>query len=190
MKKIILSLSTLLFCIACSNLKPLIGTEIITTDDGRERVENQMENFSVLYYGDYEFKKINKKLLKKLPAHLTQTIQSGTEIVYAAETSIEPFCATLGLLHRKETFESLTGKIERKLSKSTKAKDIKRTKQLINEKTYTKLTYTVDETKFAEYFEVQENKVFRIIFWTKENNDLWFYREARGILKSLPTASK
>lgn len=166
---------------ACSVHRLLPGTTY-TPHAGKQRVENATAGVSVVYYGDYAFHQPRKRHYDVADRSWLRSRLKPKEAqaFLAAHTTIEPFGATLGLVHAQATVEALAA--ERLADEELTL----RADSLHHEggNTWRVLAYDRGKLTYLEYLTGKEDSTVCLLFWTRSGQAAWLGRESVPIVES------
>ncbi|MBL0340082.1 MAG: hypothetical protein IPP71_03685 [Bacteroidetes bacterium] len=192
--------SLLLLCVlissllcSCTGYKTATGTKI-TTSGGKQLVENNKAQLSLLYYGDYWFHSLNRKTTLNYDQGFVKSIRSqpGKKLLlFTAHSTIEPYCSTAGFLYKDCTLAETINGISFHLKSKLKAENLIVATGNTNTKSYSTLSYELKNSKlkincsYLEYYFTHDTNVVRIIFWTSDSNKSWLKSESEAILETI-----
>ena len=175
----LLLLTLLLTACSVHRLQP--GTTY-TPHAGKQRVENATAGVSVVYYGDYAFHQPRKRHYPFADrAWLRSQLKPKEARAFlAAHTTIEPYGATLGLVHasgspveRADAVCSMEG-----------IGNLREEEQQLGGTRWQVLSYTLGDLTYREYLTAKGDGSVRLLFWTTPDQAAWLERESLPIVES------
>ena len=166
---------------ACTSHRLLPGTTY-TPHAGKQRVENTTAGVSVVYYGDYVFHQPRKRHYPFTDrAWLRSQLKPKEARAFlAAHTTIEPYGATLGLVHasgspveRADAVRSMEG-----------IGNLREEEQQLGGTRWQVLSYTLGDLTYREYLTAKGDGSVRLLFWTTPDQAAWLERESLPIVES------
>ena len=183
--------SLLFFFSACSTTKT---NKSISLADGYSYYKQNSPSLTIQLLGDYKFQPLKTKYFRDIEKafikYSTLNLSATTpKVLYTAHTIVQPYYSTICLQYNNVLLDSsLLNFIKGQLKEKVNASFKKYTEIKLESKNIYKLAYQVVNpvneiaTSNTEYFFKKGDYLYRLLFWTTENNDKVISEEAEYII--------
>jgi hypothetical protein len=179
---------------SCHSIRPISKTQIKTLD-GMQRIQNTTARFSIDYFGDYWFHSLSIENAINADKIFFQSLNKiGTKgaLLYSGHTTLEPHCASLGILYKSNDMPEDLKQIKSDLRQRLQVENFRDTLAIVGPHSFEIISYSLQNkatrvhNQYLEYYISRENDFLRIVFWTIDSRGVeWLKIESEGIMKTL-----